>query len=130
MTGSPHCADASEGLRQGATAASAAGDGGPALRGRERSALCGVGPEKVPDETMIPTSAAGRSAADWRTCRSGDRESPGRALKKGTLVDATIISAPSSTGNESNARGLEMHRTRKGNRRHFGRLNSRIAGMS
>ncbi len=44
----------------------------------------------------------------------------GVLLKKGTIVDATIISAPSSTGNESNARDPEMHRTRKGNRWHFG----------
>ena len=79
--------------------------------------------EKVPDETTIPTSATGWSAADWRTSCSGDQGSPGRAgvlLKKGTIVDATIISAPSSTGNESNARGPEMHQTRKGNRWHFG----------
>ncbi len=41
-------------------------------------------------------------------------------LKKGTIVDATIISAPSSTGNGSNARDPEMHQTRKGNRWHFG----------
>ena len=44
----------------------------------------------------------------------------GVLLKKGTIVDATIISAPSSTGNGSNARDPEMHRTRKGNRWHFG----------
>ena len=44
----------------------------------------------------------------------------GVLLKEGTIVDATIISAPSSTGNESNARAPEMHRTKKGNRWHFG----------
>ncbi len=44
----------------------------------------------------------------------------GVLLKKGTIVDATIISAPSSTGNESNARDPEMHQTRKGNQWHFG----------
>ena len=44
----------------------------------------------------------------------------GVLLKKGTIVDATIISAPSSTKNESNARDPEMHQTRKGNRWHFG----------
>ncbi len=38
----------------------------------------------------------------------------GVLLKKGGIVDVTIISAPSSTGNESNARDPEMHRTRKG----------------
>ena len=83
----------------------------------------GVGPEKVPDETMIPTSATGWSAADWRTCcfgRSGITWPGGGVLKKGSIIEATIILAPSSTGNESNALGPEMHWTRKGNRRHFG----------
>ena len=41
-------------------------------------------------------------------------------LKEGSIVDATIISAPSSTKNESNTRDLEMHQARKGNRWHFG----------
>ncbi len=82
--------------------------------------------EKVPDETTIPTSATGWSAADWRTSCSGYQGSPGRArggggglLKKGGIVDATIISV-SSTGNGSNARDPGMHRTRKGNQRHSG----------
>ena len=44
----------------------------------------------------------------------------GVLLKKGSIIDATIISAPSSTRNESSARDPEMHRTRKGNRWHFG----------
>ena len=63
------------------------------------------------------TSATGWNAADWRSCRSGDR---GVLLKKGSIVDATIISAPSSTRNESNARDPEMHQTKKGNQWHFG----------
>ena len=41
--------------------------------------LARVSPEKVPDETTTPTSAAGWSAANWRSCRSGNRGSPGRA---------------------------------------------------
>ncbi len=40
---------------------------------RASGCLDGASPEKVPDEATIPTSAAGWSAADWRTCRSGDR---------------------------------------------------------
>ncbi len=44
----------------------------------------------------------------------------GVLLKKGTIVDATIISAPSSTKNESNDRAPEMHQTKKGNQWHFG----------
>jgi IS5 family transposase len=39
----------------------------------------------------------------------------GFKLKTGTILDATIIGAPSSTKNADNARDPEMHQTRKGN---------------
>jgi len=38
----------------------------------------------------------------------------------GTIVDATIISAPSSTKNKTKTRDPEMHQTKKGNQWHFG----------
>ena len=41
-------------------------------------------------------------------------------LKGGTIVDATIISAPSSTKNAAKQRDPEMHSTKKGNQWHFG----------
>ena len=41
-------------------------------------------------------------------------------LKSGTLVDATIISAPSSTKNEDRSRDPEMTQTKKGNQWYFG----------
>ena len=41
-------------------------------------------------------------------------------MKEGTIVDATIIAAPSSTKNASKARDPEMHQTKKGNQWHFG----------
>ncbi len=41
-------------------------------------------------------------------------------LKAGTIVDATIIHAPSSTKNQSGKRDPEMKQTRKGNVWHFG----------
>jgi IS5 family transposase len=44
----------------------------------------------------------------------------GLMLKEGTVVDATIISAPSSTKNQSGQRDPEMHQTKKGNQWHFG----------
>ena len=44
----------------------------------------------------------------------------GRMLKTGTVVDATIIAAPSSTKNKSGERDPEMHQTKKGNQWHFG----------
>ena len=44
----------------------------------------------------------------------------GVLLKEGTLVDATIIEAPTSTKNKSGERDPEMHQTKKGNQWHFG----------
>ena len=44
----------------------------------------------------------------------------GLLLKRGTIVDATIISAPSSTKNAEGERDPEMHQTKKGNQWHFG----------
>ncbi len=44
----------------------------------------------------------------------------GLMLKRGTMVDATIIAAPSSTKNADNARDPEMHQTKKGNQWFFG----------
>ena len=46
--------------------------------------------------------------------------SKGLLLREGTIVDATIIAAPSSTKNEKNARDPEMHQAKKGNNWHFG----------
>ncbi len=47
-------------------------------------------------------------------------ESKGIRITTGTMVDATIISAPSSTKNSSGKRDPEMHQTRKGNQWYFG----------
>jgi len=41
-------------------------------------------------------------------------------MKEGTIVDATIIAAPSSTKNARKERDLEMHQTKKGNQWYFG----------
>jgi IS5 family transposase len=41
-------------------------------------------------------------------------------MRAGTLVDATIIAAPSSTKNRSGTRDPDMHQTKKGNQWHFG----------
>ena len=38
----------------------------------------------------------------------------------GTIVDATIIAAPSSTKNSKKERDPEMHQTKKGNQYYFG----------
>jgi IS5 family transposase len=44
----------------------------------------------------------------------------GLFLREGTIVDATIIDAPSSTKNQGNARDPEMKQTKKGNQWYFG----------
>jgi IS5 family transposase len=44
----------------------------------------------------------------------------GLMLKRGTIVDATIIPAPSSTKNAQGERDPEMHQTKKGNQWYFG----------
>ncbi len=41
-------------------------------------------------------------------------------LKRGSIVDATIIAAPSSTKNAEGKRDPEMHQTKKGEQWHFG----------
>ncbi|WP_077528626.1 IS5 family transposase [Vreelandella utahensis] len=47
-------------------------------------------------------------------------ERQGLMLREGSIVDASIISAPSSTKNKSGERDPEMHQTRKGNQWYFG----------
>ena len=47
-------------------------------------------------------------------------ERAGLMMQGGTIVDATIISAPSSTKNQEKQRDTEMHQTKKGNQWYFG----------
>jgi len=47
-------------------------------------------------------------------------EANGLKVSQGTIVDATIISAPSSTKNRDKKRDPEMHSTKKGNQWYFG----------
>jgi transposase, IS5 family len=44
----------------------------------------------------------------------------GLLLKTGTVVDASLIPAPSSTKNKTQSRDPEMHSSKKGNQWHFG----------
>ncbi len=44
----------------------------------------------------------------------------GLAMKRGSIVDATLIAAPSSTKNQDKQRDPEMTQTKKGNQWHFG----------
>ena len=47
----------------------------------------------------------------------GDR---GLSLRQTTIVNATLINAPSSTKNKDGKRDPEMHQTKKGNQYYFG----------
>jgi IS5 family transposase len=47
-------------------------------------------------------------------------QAKGLLMSKGTMVDATIIHAPSSTKNAQGRRDPEMHQTKKGNQWYFG----------
>ena len=48
------------------------------------------------------------------------QEAKGLLLRAGTVVDATLIAAPSSTKNPDHARDPEIHQSKKGNQWYFG----------
>ena len=54
------------------------------------------------------------------TAINTDLAARGLLLREGTLVDATLIAAPSSTKNQKRARDPAMHQTKKGNQWYFG----------
>ena len=54
------------------------------------------------------------------TAINADLTARGWLLRAGTLVDATLIAAPSSTKNQKKQRDPEMHQTKKGNQWYFG----------
>jgi IS5 family transposase len=83
-----------------------------------------LGREPVPDETtvcrfrhLLEVNDLGRRLFD-----EVQRHLAAKGLKvaTGTIVDATIINAPSSTKNVNKARDPEMHQTKKGNQWYFG----------
>jgi IS5 family transposase len=83
-----------------------------------------LGREAVPDETtilnfrhLLERHNLGKALFD----RVNDYlASRGLKVTGGTIVDATIIAAASSTKNEAQARDPEMHQTRKGQQWYFG----------
>ena len=54
------------------------------------------------------------------TAINADLTARGLMMRAGTLVDATLLAAPSSTKNKAKQRDPEMHQTRKGNQWYFG----------
>jgi transposase, IS5 family len=83
-----------------------------------------LGEDKVPDESSILLFRHLLEKHDLTKAIfaeiSGLLKEKGLLLKQGTIVDATIISAPSSTKNRSGKRDPEMRQTKKGNTWYFG----------
>ncbi len=83
-----------------------------------------LGREPVPDETTVCKfrhllERHGLGARIFARV-NGYLDRHGLKIGTGTIVDATILAAPSSTKNKSGQRDPEMHQTRKGNEWHFG----------
>ena len=83
-----------------------------------------LGSEPVPDETTVMRF---RHLLEKNGLGAKIFEEVGRILQqrglrlsKGTIVDATIIAAPSSTKNVDGKRDPEMHQTKKGKQWYFG----------
>ena len=83
-----------------------------------------LGREPVPDETTICKLRhllEAHQLGQQLFARIGEYlTKQGRQVNRGTIVDATIISAPSSTKNQPKERDPEMHQTKKGNQGYFG----------
>lgn len=83
-----------------------------------------LGEDRVPDETTILRFRHLLEEHDLTEAIFGEvrslLEEKRMLLKAGTIVDATIIHAPSSTKNESGKRDPEMKQTRKGKSWYFG----------
>ncbi len=83
-----------------------------------------LGREPAPDETTILRfrHLLEKHGLGKRLFEEVGRHLQAQGLKvsSGTIVDATIISAPSSTKNHSGRRDPEMHQARKGKTWHFG----------
>jgi IS5 family transposase len=80
--------------------------------------------ERIPDETTILNfrhflERHGLGKKIFKEVNKHLAEQ-GLILKEGTIIDASIISAPSSTKNQTGERDPEMHQTKKGNQWFFG----------
>src|SRR5258706_15924195 len=83
-----------------------------------------LGREPAPDETTVCKfrHLLERHHLGDRVFAEVNRylQSQGLKVATGTIVDATLIAAPSSTKNQQKARDPEMHQTRKGRQWYFG----------
>jgi len=80
--------------------------------------------DRIPDETTILTfrhllekHELGEQIFETVKAHLSER---GMTMRQGTIVDATLIAAPSSTKNKEGKRDPEMHQTKKGNQWYFG----------
>lgn len=82
------------------------------------------GLDNVPDETTILNFRrlleTHGLAARMLEAVNAHLARKGQSLRSGTIVDATLIAAPSSTKNTDHARDPEMRQTKKGNQWYFG----------
>jgi len=83
-----------------------------------------VGEDNMPDECTIMHFRHLLEAHDLslqiQVTVNATLTAKGLLLKSGTVVDATLIAAPSSTKNSSCERDPELHQTKWGNQWHFG----------
>jgi IS5 family transposase len=83
-----------------------------------------LGSEPVPDATTLLKFRRLLEQHQLAECLFAEvgrlLQGSGMTLKTGTIVDATIIAAPSSTKNADRQRDPEMHQTRKGKQWYFG----------
>jgi IS5 family transposase len=95
--------------------------------------FAGLNLDRIPDETtilnfrrLLETHALAAGILNVINGYLGDR---GLLLRHGTIVDATIIHAPSSTKNKERKRDPEMHSTKKGNQYYFGSATCKSHGF-
>jgi transposase, IS5 family len=86
--------------------------------------FAGISLDRVPDETtilnfrhLLERHELGKKLFKEINAHLHDN---GLMLREGTIVDATIIAAPTSTKNQEGERDSAMHQVKKGNEWHFG----------
>ena len=86
--------------------------------------FAGLTLERIPDETTILNFRRllekHKLATGILAVINGYLGDRGLSLRQGTIVDATLINAPSSTKNKEGKRDPEMHQTKKGQQYYFG----------
>lgn len=83
-----------------------------------------LGREPIPDATTLlkfrHLLEQNDLSAQMLQAINADLEQRGLLMRAGTIVDATLIAAPSSTKNKSGQRDPQMQQTKKGNNFYFG----------